>query len=106
MKAVVLYESADDLAAKAPLHYEAHCARWAEFLRRGELLMIGPFVNAQEDGSMAVFATREAAEEFVRDDPFVLNGVVRKWIIRDWNEAIVPEGPADLPLIGARQIRV
>ena len=72
MKAVVLYESADDLAAKAPLHSEAHCARWAEFARRGELLMIGPFANAQEDGSMAIFTTREAAEEFVRGDPFVV----------------------------------
>ena len=94
MKAVVLYESADDLAAKAPPHFEAHRARWAEFLRRGELLMIGPFANAQDDGSMAIFTTREAAEEFVRGDPFVLNGVVRKWTIRDWREAIVPEGSA------------
>ncbi len=93
MKAVVLCESADDLAAKAPLYIEAHRARWAEFLRRGELLMIGPFANAQDDGSMAIFTTREAAEEFVRGDPFVLNGVVRKWIIRDWIEAIVHEGP-------------
>ena len=92
MKAVVLYESADDVAAKAPPYYEAHCARWAEFVRRGELLMIGPFANAQEDGSMAIFTTREAAEEFVRGDPFVLNGVVRKWTIREWREALVPEG--------------
>jgi uncharacterized protein len=94
MKAVVLYESADDLLAKAPLYVDAHRARWAEFARRGELLMIGPFANAQEDGSMGIFATREAAEEFVRGDPFVLNGVVRKWIIRDWIEALVPEDPS------------
>ena len=53
---------------------------------------------------MGIFTARAAAEEFVRGDPFVLNGVVRKWIIRDWNEAIVPEGSAQLRLIGARQI--
>jgi hypothetical protein len=35
---------------------------------------------------MAIFDTREAAEELVRDDPFVLEGVVRNWIIREWNE--------------------
>ena len=34
--------------------------------------MIGPFANAQEDGAMGIFTTREAAEEFVRGDPFVL----------------------------------
>jgi uncharacterized protein YciI len=91
MKAVVFYESADDALAKAPAHFPAHRARWQEFAARGELLMVGPFANAQEDGAMAIFTTREAAEEFVRGDPFVLHGLVRKWTIREWNEAIVPE---------------
>ena len=40
---------------------------------------------------MAIFTTREAAEEFVRGDPFVLHGVVQNWFIRDWIEALVPE---------------
>jgi hypothetical protein len=71
-----------------------HRARWAEFGRRGELLMIGPFANAQEEGSMGVFTTRAAAEEFVRGDPFVLNGIIRNWYIRDWHEALVPEPSA------------
>ena len=35
---------------------------------------------------MAVFATREAAEDFVKDDPSVQHGVVRNWYIREWNE--------------------
>jgi uncharacterized protein YciI len=92
MKYVVLYESAEDVAVKAPLYFPAHRARWQEFSRRGELLMIGPFAN--QDGAMGIFASREAAEEFVRGDPFVLNGVVRSWTIRDWNEALVPDAPA------------
>jgi len=95
MKAVVFYESAPDVAAKAGVLIAEHRARWAEFSRRGDLLMIGPFANAQEDGSMGVFTTRKAAEEFVRGDPFVLNGVVRNWFIRDWIEALVPEPPAE-----------
>jgi hypothetical protein len=37
---------------------------------------------------MAVFTTRAAAEEFVAGDPFVMNGVVRNWYIREWLEAI------------------
>jgi uncharacterized protein YciI len=91
MKAVVFYESADGALAKTPEHFPAHRARWQEFAGRGELLMVGPFANAQEDGAMAIFTTREAAEEFVRGDPFVLHGLVRKWTIREWNEAIVPD---------------
>ena len=90
MKAVVFYESADDVATKAPPHFAAHRARWKEFADRGELLMIGPFASAQE-GAMGIFTTRAAAEDFVRGDPFVLHGVVRNWTIREWNEALVPE---------------
>jgi uncharacterized protein YciI len=37
---------------------------------------------------MAIFTTRQAAEEFVRGDPFVLHGVVRRYVIREWNEAL------------------
>jgi hypothetical protein len=35
---------------------------------------------------MAVFGSREAAEEFVRDDPFVNEGVVKGWTLREWDE--------------------
>jgi uncharacterized protein YciI len=83
---VLQYESADDVRAKAPLHFAAHKARWREFLDQGTLLMIGTFSDLE--GSMAVFSTREAAEEFARSDPFVLNRVVSSWRIREWNEAI------------------
>ena len=86
MKYVLFYESGDDVATKAPLHFPAHRARWAEFHERGSLLLIGPF--SDQSGAMAVFTTREAAEEFARDDPFVVHGVVRGWSIKEWNEAL------------------
>jgi hypothetical protein len=89
-KYVLLYESADDVLAKAPLCFAEHSARGQEFHEGGSLIAYGPFGNPQEEGSMAVFTSREAAEEFAREDPFVLNGVVRSWTIRDWNEAFLP----------------
>jgi len=91
MKYVLSYESADDVRAKAPAHFPAHKARYQEFHARGELLMLGTFEDPQRDGSMAVFTTRQAAEEFAEGDPFVLNGVVRAWRVRGWNEALVPD---------------
>jgi uncharacterized protein YciI len=90
MKYVLLYESADDLPDKAPVHVPAHNARGQEFHERGSLVAYGPFGDPQTEGSMAVFTTREAAEDFARGDPFVLNGVVRNWEIREWNEAFLP----------------
>ncbi len=90
MKYVVLYESADDIGARAAAHFPAHRARYEGFVAGGTLLMIGTFANPQEEGSMGIFTTREAAEEFVAGDPFVLNGVVRAWHIREWNEVLTP----------------
>jgi len=40
---------------------------------------------------MAIFTTREAAENFARGDPFVLNGVVSHWVVREWAEALSPQ---------------
>jgi uncharacterized protein YciI len=86
---VVLYESADDVLSRAPAHFPAHKARLDAFHERGDLLMVGTFGDPQAEGSMAVFRSREAAEEFVREDPFVLNGVVRAWQLREWNEILL-----------------
>jgi uncharacterized protein YciI len=86
VKYVLLYESADDVASKAPPHFPAHLERLEAFHAHGELEMVGTFEDPQSQGSMAVFKTREGAEEFVADDPFVVNGVVRGYEIRGWNE--------------------
>ena len=84
--AVVLYESADDIADRAPAHFPAHKARLDEFHARGDLLLVGTFGDPQAEGAMAVFTSREAAEKFVEGDPFLLNGVIRGYRVRDWNE--------------------
>jgi uncharacterized protein len=91
MKAVLFYESADDVLVKAPPHFPAHLARIHEFAAKGKILMVGTFGDPQVEGSMAVFPTRAAAEAFVEDDPFVREGVVQGWVIRDWNEILMAE---------------
>jgi uncharacterized protein len=85
MKHVLLYESADDVASRAPAHFPAHQERLLAFHQQGELLMVGTFGDPQEQGSMAIFASRAGAERFVAGDPFVLHGVVRRWELREWN---------------------
>jgi uncharacterized protein YciI len=89
-KWVLFYEAADDVLSRAPKHFPAHRARYEDFHARGSLLLIGTFGNPQSEGSMAVFSSREAAEEFAREDPFVVNGVVRTWELRQWNEVLDP----------------
>ena len=88
MKYVVLYHSAEDALERTAEVYPAHRQRIDEFHARGDLLMVGPFGDPLREGAMSVFRTREAAEEFVAGDPFVLEGVVARYEIREWHEAL------------------
>ena len=56
-------------------------------MRRGVLLSLGAFADGEGD-AMAVFTSREAAEEFAAEDPFLLNAVVGTWHVREWRVAI------------------
>jgi uncharacterized protein len=87
MKTVMFYEMASDGLSKAMTHIGAHRARLDAFHERGVLLMAGPFANPTE-GALGIFVSKEAAEEFVQDDPFVVNGVVGKWRLVEWNEVL------------------
>lgn len=87
MKVVMFYEVSPDGMPQAMAHFAAHRARLDEFHQRGTLLMAGPYANPME-GALAVFTSREAAEDFVQGDPFVMNGVVAKWSLREWNEVL------------------
>lgn len=89
---VLCYETGENYPAGAREHFPAHRARYEEFMRRGVLLAVGPFTDG-EGGAMSVFTTREAAEEFAGDDPFVLNAVVGKWHVREWREVTPDPAP-------------
>lgn len=89
MKFVLLYELAADGMSKVMENYAAHSARLNDFHARGVLLMAGPLGNPPE-GALAIFTTREAAEEFIAGDPFVTNGVVGTSRVVEWQEALAP----------------
>ena len=83
---VTSYESLDDAFAREPDLIAAHRARTKELHAQGKLLMAGAILNNPEEplSTMAILPTREDAEEYARGDPFVLNGMVSKWYIREW----------------------
>lgn len=89
MKYVLTYQAGPAGLAHAQTYFPAHRARLEAFHARGVLLMVGAFTDTL-GSAMAVFTSREAAEEFMRDDPFMVNGVVDEWAIREWNETLAP----------------
>lgn len=90
MRYVLTYHAVEDFLPLARRHGAEHVARLHEFSDRGVLLLVGTFDEPANGDAMAVFTTREAAEEFVAGDPFAVNGVVAEWTVRPWNEILQP----------------
>lgn len=89
MKCVMFYELAEDGLSKAQLHFPAHRARLEAFHQDGTLLMAGPY-GSPPQGALGIFTSKAAAEAFIAQDPFVLDGVVSRYSIHEWAEALVP----------------
>lgn len=88
MKTVVIGERAEVSMETIMSVYPRHKAVVDQFIERGEVIGIGPF---SDSGNMAIFKTRQAAEQFVKEDPFILEGLVKSVSVRDWNDTLIPE---------------
>ena len=88
MRFVAFYEMAPGALAKVMEHFPAHRARLDAFHERGVLLGAGPLGNPPT-GAMAIFTSRESAEEFIAGDPFVTNGLVSAHRIEEWKAAFL-----------------
>ncbi|WP_369138908.1 YciI family protein [Modestobacter versicolor] len=90
MKHVMSYRAVEDFLPLAMQHGPDHVTRLHEFRDRGVLLMAGTLDEPMNGDALAVFTTREAAEEFIAGDPFVVHGVVAQWTVRPWDEVLAP----------------
>ena len=86
MKTVVIGESSGATMDMVMAVYPRHKVVVEQYRSRGEVIGIGPFMDR---GNMAIFRTREAAEKFVTEDPFILEGLVKSYAIRDWNDTML-----------------
>ncbi|MFD7161017.1 YciI family protein [Kribbella sp. NPDC059898] len=87
MEYVVLYSLREGVDRARLLEvYPRHKAYYEKFhADGGGLIALGPFQPPEPTaGSMGIFSTREDAERFVTDDPFVLEGLATPRIL-EWN---------------------
>lgn len=68
--------------------YPRHRAFLDEFIARGEVVGVGPFLDPA-GGNMALFRSRAAAEAFAKDDPFRLAGLVKEYQVKDWGDEML-----------------
>jgi uncharacterized protein YciI len=86
---VLFYEVVDDFVARRTPFRQEHLRLAQEAHARGELLLAGALAEPA-DRALLVFqcADRIVPETFASLDPYVVNGLVKKWEVRPWNAVI------------------
>lgn len=89
MRWVLIYELVEDYLDRRPALRADHLALVRAAHERGELLLAGALADPY-DRALLVFAgdARVAAEAFAAADPYVSNGLVTSWAVRQWNEVL------------------
>ena len=91
----LFYETVDDYVAKRTLYRQNHLELARAAHARGELLLAGALTDPV-DGALLVFRApdKTTAESFAAHDPYVLNGLVKKWEVRAWH-VVIGNDPAE-----------
>jgi uncharacterized protein len=88
----LFYDTVNDFIERRQPYRQSHLALVDEAYRNGSLVLAGALKPA--DGALLVFHTDDvgAVESFARSDPYVTNGLVTSWRVREW--AVVVGGGA------------
>ena len=89
---MLLYDVVPDYLDRRPAFRDSHLALARAAHERGELVMAGA-LHDPVDGAALVFKTENPSvpEEFAKNDPYVLNGLVTSWRVRRWAEVLTGE---------------
>lgn len=86
---LLTYEVAEDYVEKRIPFRKAHLTLAAEFFNDGHLLMGGALADPA-DKAVLVFRCEDVktVKKFVQQDPYLLNGLVKSWEIREWTVVV------------------
>ena len=86
---LLFYEVGADYLERRPQFRSGHLRHAWDAHARGELVVAGALANPA-DGAVLMFKGDDpsAAEAFARADPYVANGVVKHWHVREWTTVI------------------
>jgi len=85
----LFYDVFDDFIARRGAYRDEHLRLAREARERGELLLAGALAEPA-DGALLIFQGESpaAAEAFARQDPYVKNGLVSQWKVRNWTVVV------------------
>lgn len=86
---LLFYEVVDDYLERRGAFRAEHLALATAASERGELVLAGAYAEPA-DGAVLVFRGDDAsvAERFAGADPYVKNGLVRRWWVRKWTVVV------------------
>jgi hypothetical protein len=85
---VLEYTLADDYLQRRAALREEHLALVRAAHERGELLMAGALPDPYDRALLVWTAPREVVERFTGSDPYVVQGLVTGWTIRQWDVVV------------------
>jgi len=85
----LFYELVDDFVARRAAFRSEHLRLAGEAYSRGDLLL-GGALGEPADTALLVFncANKSIVDEFAKRDPYVVNGLVKKRIVRPWTVVV------------------
>ena len=89
MHYILIYELADDYLARRGEFREPHLRKAWQAHERGELVLGGALADPV-DKSVLLFKgeSPRAAEAFAQADPYVINGLIKRWYVRPWTTVV------------------
>lgn len=98
MHYLLIYEVVADYVERRASYRRQHLALAREAEARGELVLAGALANPA-DGAVLLFrgSSPAAAEAFAKSDPYVLNGLVTRWRVREWTTVVGRDAEVPLP---------
>ena len=91
MHYLLFYDVVSDYAERRLPLRPAHFAHTKAAVDRGELILGGALADPV-DGAVILFKgdSPAAARTFAETDPYVTNGLVTKWTVREWTTVVGP----------------
>jgi uncharacterized protein YciI len=89
MHYLLFYDVIDEYVERRVPLRTAHLAHARRAVAGGELVLGGALANPV-DGAVLLFrgSSPEVAETFARADPYVTNGLVKAWRVREWTTVV------------------
>ena len=86
---LLFYEVSSDYLERRPQYRAEHLKLAWDAQERGEIVIAGALADPP-DGAVLMFQGEDSsvAERFANADPYVANGLVTRWYVREWTTVI------------------